>query len=203
MNSNSSNPQTCILYARTSTRAQRNALTIEAQVDVCNALVVEHGLTPLAYGAQGDGWVLDPGYSGTLVDGRHFSQLLNDLRSKKIRPTYIVVAELSRLCRIDKYSEDNQAKLDESHAAAAKISATLIGAGVSILDSDGPCLPSGVEFQMKAVGDNVEVVKIRRRTMNGKAKRLKGGSASSGSCPFGYRTAPIDPLNGTQYRGTS
>src|SRR5579872_6852857 len=93
----------CVIYCLTSSGAQRDAMTISAQITVCKRLVREKGLTPLAYGPKGDGWLMDDGITGRLLEGRQLDDFIGDVRVGKVRPAYLVVANCLRLFRPDTY----------------------------------------------------------------------------------------------------
>lgn len=189
--------KTCIIYCRTSTHGQRDAETIQAQVERCQRLVERYDLKLLKYGKKRDGWVLDDGVSGTLLDGRNFAGLLDDLRAKKVRPDFIVMFSLSRLSRVDRVTKDMD-RLDASHQAAARIQATLIGTGTMVLDEDGPCDPAGLSFQLKSMMANEEFKMIRSRTMAGKARHLREGRwAMGGRTLYGYQPVFCNGVNRT------
>ena len=82
-----------------------------------------------------DGWVIDDGVSGSLLAGREFAHVIDDLRSRKLKVDHIVVFSLSRLARPDKSSKDPH-KLESSQVDAAKIKAVLQGAGVVVIDEE-------------------------------------------------------------------
>jgi DNA invertase Pin-like site-specific DNA recombinase len=178
--------KTAVVYCRTSTSQQKESETIEAQRQRCARIVEREGLTVLRH-------VEDDGCTGTLLDGRNFAMLLTDLENKKLRPDYLVVFSISRLSRVEKSHTSTMEKLQQSHAAAARIQATLIGTRVTMLDEEGPCEPASLTFQLKMVLANEELRAIRARTMAGKARRLSAGKfAKGGKAPFGYRQVPAN-----------
>lgn len=190
--------KTAIVYCRTSTVGQRQAETIGAQVERCRSLVARHDLALLPYGPTKDGWVLDDGVSGTLLDGRHFAKLLEDLSSGAIAPDYLVIYSLSRIARVDRVSK-NQGKVLESHVAAAKIQATLISSGTQIIDEEGVMNPGDMLFQFKSMMANEEFKLIRSRTMSGKAKHMADGKfAKGGKPPYGYVQVPVNGVDRKQ-----
>lgn len=194
----SNSPKTALVYCRTSTQGQRQADTISAQLDRCRGLVERHGLTLLPYGPSKDGWILDDGVSGTLLDGRQFQTLLDDLRTGAVAPDYLVVYSLSRIARVDKVSR-NAGKVLESHLAAAKIQAALISSGTLVIDEDGTTNPADMMFQLKSMLANEEFKLIRGRTMAGKASHMaKGHYAKGGKPPYGYVQVPV---NGVDRKG--
>jgi DNA invertase Pin-like site-specific DNA recombinase len=144
-------------------------------------------LAPLKYGPHRDGFILDDGVSGSLLDGRHFSKFLDDLEARKIHPNYLVVYSLSRIARIDRSSK-NIDRLKASALAAARIQAVLIGTGVQVLDEDGPMEPSSLTFNLKSMLAAEEYKLIRSRTMGGKARRFREGAfCKGGKPPYGYK----------------
>jgi DNA invertase Pin-like site-specific DNA recombinase len=190
--------KTALVYCRTSTQGQRQAETIGAQVERCRALVARHDLTLLPYGPGGDGWILDDGVTGTLLDGRQFSKLLEDLRTGAIAPDYLVIYSLSRIARVDRVSK-NQGKVLESHVAAAKIQATLISSGTHIIDEEGVMNPGDMLFQFKSMMANEEFKLIRSRTMSGKSRRMAEGCfAKGGKPPYGYVQVPVNGIDRKQ-----
>ncbi len=177
---------TCIAYCRVSTAQQKANETIGAQVERCRTLIERYGLTPLAYGPKGDGWVLDEGVSGTLLDGRHFATLLDDLESGAAKPDFLVVYSLSRINRVDRVSRKAD-KVKASHAAAARTQAALIISGTKVLDEEGPIDPGSMNFGLKALMASEEFKLIRERTMDGKSRRFREGRfAKGGHPPYGY-----------------
>ncbi len=182
------NPQqkSCIIYCRTSTAAQKEADTIKAQLEVCSRIASQNNLKILPYG-PGAGWLEDNGVRGSLLDGRVFSTFLDDLEGGIVHPDYIVIYSLSRIARIDRSSKRLD-RLKASHAAAARIQAVLIGCGVQTWDQDGPLDAGSLMWGVKILLASEEYKEIRRRTMDGKARRLKEGSFSKGGKPpFGYK----------------
>lgn len=178
--------KTCVVYCRTSTARQRVEETIGAQIERCKEIVERHGLEVLPYGPSGDGWIIDDGVSGGLLDGRQFSVLLQDLEAGKIRPDFLVVYSISRISRIDRTAK-NIDKLKRSHADAAKIQAILIGTGVQVIDESGAQDPASLTFAIQMVLASEEYKQIRSRTMSGKARRLSEGKyARGGRPPYGY-----------------
>lgn len=181
--------KTAIVYCRTSTKGQKDAATIDVQVDHGRKIVKDHAVTVLPYGPRGDGWLLDDGVSGSLLDGREFAQLIDDLQHGRLHPVpdYLITYSMSRLARHDKTSKD-MAKLVKSATDKARIMAVLNGAGVRILDQDGVNDPASVLTEIKETLSAEEYRAIRKRTMDGKARVLKEGAwATGGRVPYGYK----------------
>src|SRR5271157_88857 len=179
--------KTGIAYCRTSTIAQREAETITAQTERCRRLIATHNVTLLSYGPSKDGWVSDDGVSGSLLDGRAFAKLLEDIEAGTIRPDYLVVYSLSRIARIDRTSKKMD-KLQASHLAAARIQAVLIGCGVQVLEEEGPIDAASLNYGLKTLLASEEYKLIRGRTMAGKSRRLRENRyAKGGHPPYGYR----------------
>ena len=109
---------------------------IDAQIERCKRLIERHGLTLLPYGPKQDGWVLDDGTTGTLLDARQFRPLLDDIRAGRLQVDCLVVFSLSRINRVDKVSKD-QEKVRLSHIAAAEIKSALITGKVKVIDEEG------------------------------------------------------------------
>lgn len=182
--------RTCIAYCRTSTSRQRETETINAQIERCQRLIDRHGLTLLPYGPKGDGWVLDDGTTGTLLDARQFRPLLDDIRAGRLQVDCLVVFSLSRINRVDKVSKD-QEKVRLSHLAAAEIKAALLNGRVKVIDEEGENDPTSFSFDIKLLLANEEFKLIRERTMAGKARRLaEGRFAKGGKPPYGYQQVP-------------
>jgi len=177
-------PKTCICYCRVSTAAQREADTIEAQLETCKRIVERNQLQLLPYGE--DGFVIDRGVSGSLLSGRLFSKFLDDLEAFTIKPNYLVVYSLSRIARIDRTSKKLD-KLKASHAAAARIQAVLIGCEVETWDQEGHLKASDLLWGVKILLASQEYKEIRGRTMDGKSRRLRDNCyAKGGKAPYGY-----------------
>ena len=177
----------CIVYTRTSTSGQKDAETIGAQDAVCKRLVKQHGLTPLPYGPKKDGWLVDDGISGRLLEGRVFSRLIDDIRAGKVRPDYVVVHSSSRLSRVDTFSAD-PAMQEQSAVDEARINSVLRGHQIKVLDSEG----EHDDLRQESVENGREIAKIRRRTMDGKSRWLSEGRfARGGRPPYGYDQVPI------------
>src|ERR1700733_10011480 len=139
--------KTAVIYCRTSTIGQKEAETITAQVERCKDIIKRAGLKPLAYGPERNGWVVDDGVSGSLLEGRAFAGLVSDLRAGKVRPDYLVVYSLSRISRLDKSSRSME-KLVASAEDNARIKAVLLGAGVKVIDEQGEHDPANVMFDL-------------------------------------------------------
>lgn len=178
--------KTAIIYCRTSTKGQRDADTIEAQVSFCRALVEREGFQLVPYGPKHDGWVKDNGISGTLLEGRSFEALIDDLQNGRVRFDYLVCYSMSRLARQDKTSKDMH-KLVRSAEDKARISAVLIGSGVKVYDKDGPQDPASVLTEIKSVLSGQERTDFVERTTRGKARVIGNGAwATGGRVPYGY-----------------
>jgi DNA invertase Pin-like site-specific DNA recombinase len=188
--------KTAIVYCRTSTGAQKERETIGAQIERCTALVERHDLRVLKYGPKRDGWIIDDGVSGSLLEGREFAQVIDDLRSRELTVDRLVVFSLSRLARPDKSSKDPH-KLERSQVDATTIRAVLQGAGVIVIDEEGENDPSTLTFDIKMVIAAEQYKLIRATTMNGKARWLREGRfARGGRPPYGYRQMPNNGVDG-------
>src|SRR5258708_33580658 len=97
---------TGIVYCRTSTGRQRDHETIGAQITECKRIVERYGIRLLRYGLKKDGWLIDDGVSGSLLKGRTFSSLIDDLEARRVKPDYLIVFSLERVGRPDKSSRD-------------------------------------------------------------------------------------------------
>ena len=190
--------KTAIVYCRTSTAGQKDSETIQAQIERCRRLVERHDLQVLPYGANKDGWLIDDGVTGTLLDGRQMGQLLRDINGGVIKPDAIVVYSLSRISRVDRVSKSRD-KVRESHLAAASIQATLVSAGTKVIDEEGEMEASSIQFQIKAMLANEEFKLIRGRTMSGKTRLLSAGKyARGGKPPYGYLQVPANGVDRKQ-----
>jgi DNA invertase Pin-like site-specific DNA recombinase len=186
--------KTAVVYCRTSTPRQREADSIGTQIEACRRIIETHGLSVLPYGNERRGWVIDDGVSGSLLGNRAFLALLEDLQEGRLRVDYLVVYSLCRIARIDTSSADMGA-LVESHTAAARIKAVLLGARVGVIDEDGVIDPGTMIFDMKMMVATEEYRRIRSRVELGKKRRLSEGSFSKGGRPpYGYLQVP---RNGT------
>lgn len=189
---------TAVIYCRTSTANQKEAETIVAQVERCRTLVERHGVKLLPYGHKRDGWLVDDGVSGSLLEGRTFAKFVDDLEARKIRPDFLIVFSLSRIGRLDKSSRD-MTKLVKSATDNARIKAVLLGAGVKLIDEDGVNDPATVMFDLKLTLSTEEYKLIRLRTMGGKARRLaEGRFAKGGKPPYGYVQVPVNGVDRKQ-----
>lgn len=197
-------PRTCVIYCRTSSRQQRDAETIQAQIKKCEALVKAHGLTPIAYGPisnnpkhqKGPGWLIDDGISGSLLDGRALSTLIDDIRAGKVHPDVLVTSTMSRLSRPDKDAKDLE-QVIRSQEDAARIRAVLMARKVLILDSDGVQDAGSIVTEIKSALSAEEYRLIRARTMSGKARvGAAGYRPSGGRYMFGYRAVRVGGASG-------
>lgn len=190
--------KTAICYCRTSTKGQAERENILYQINACRRIVERHGLTLLPYGPKADGWVMDDGVTGTLLDGRSMATLLNDINSGVVRPDLLVVYSASRISRVDRVSK-NKDKVQESYQAAARIQSILDSNRVEVVDEEGQMGTGSLQFQLKSMLANAEFALIRGRTMNGKAQRLSEGKfAKGGKPPYGYSQVPINGLDRKQ-----
>jgi DNA invertase Pin-like site-specific DNA recombinase len=188
--------KTAVVYCRTSTVGQKEAETIQAQIARCRALIERHGVHLLAYGPKKDGWLIDDGVSGSLLEGRSFAELVSDLRARKVKPDCLIVYSLSRISRLDKSSRSME-KLVASAEDNARIKAVLLGAKVNVIDEQGEHDPGTVMFDLLLTLSTEEYRLIRSRTMSGKARRMADGQACDRPA-YGYRLAPI---NGKDRKG--
>lgn len=190
--------RTAIVYCRTSTAAQREADTIEAQVERAKRIVEREGLRLLKYGPRKDGWLMDDGVSGSLLAGRGFAKLVDDLEAKRVKIDCLVVYSLSRIAREDKSSD--MAKQVQSAQDWGRIKAVLRAAHVVVIDEDGENDPNNVLFDLKTTLAGEEYKLIRSRTMAGKARRMaEGKHAKGGRPPYGYHLVyanGVDRKNG-------
>jgi len=183
-----SQSKTCIVYCRTSTKGQKDAETIQAQVETCKRIVETQGLRVLPYGPKRDGWLLDDGVSGSLLTGRAFAGLVADLERGKVKPDLVVVYSLSRLAREDKSSD--MSKQVQSAQDWGRIKAVLRAAHVMVLDSDGENDPNNVLFDLKTALAGEEYKLIRSRTLAGKKRmHAEGKFCKGGKAPFGFKLA--------------
>jgi hypothetical protein len=190
---------TAICYLRTSSKGQRDRDTIQMQRRICQGLLERHGLELLPYGPDGTGWVVDDGISGTLLSGRAFSMLIDDLRSGAVRPGYLVIYDVNRLARPDRYSKQ-KAKIIESQEDLGRILGAVMSSGVWVIDRDAKMDPRKGAFAYALTKGGDQYVTLRENTMNGKRGRLEGGeSAMSGKLPYGYQRTSPDPV--TKARG--
>lgn len=187
--------KTAVVYVRTSTKGQRDAATIDAQIARCKSLVAAHRVKLIPYGAKQDGWIRDDGVSGSLLEGRAFAGLIEDLEHGRLRVDYLVTYSMSRLARHDKSSRSMQ-KLVRSATDKARIMAVLNGAEVKIIDTDGVNDPASIMTEIKETLSAEEYRAIRKRTLDGKARVLGNGAwATGGRVPYGYRRAFVNGQN--------
>ena len=171
--------QTAIVYCRTSTARQENLGTIATQRAVTRKLVDAHKLKVVRS-------IEDDGCTGSLLEGRSFGALIDELEAGRMRFDVLVVASMSRLARLDQTSRD-MCKLVRSATDTARIQAVLIGAGVKILDGEGVHDPRSALYGIKNVLSADEYATIRRRTLDGKARVLAaGGNSTGGRVAYGY-----------------
>lgn len=186
---------TALLYCRTSTTGQREARTIGAQQQTVERIVDRLGIRPLKYGPKRDGWLIDDGVSGSLLQGRTFGKAIDDIEAGRIRPDFIVVYSLSRIAREDKSSD--MAKQVQSAQDWGRIKAVLRAARVKIIDEDGENDPNNVLFDLKTSLAGEEYKLIRARTMAGKSRWLgEGRFARGGRAPYGYKQVFINRVDG-------
>lgn len=188
-------PKTAVVYCRTSTKGQRDAETIKAQVTRCRQFVEQHRVKLLPYGSKRDGWLKDDGISGSLLEGRAFAQLIDDLEHGRVQFDYLIVSNMSRLARPDKSSND-KAKRIKSQIDAARIFAVLGAYGVKIIDGEGINDPTSLVTEIKRSVSGDEYKGMRERTCAGKARVLDNGAwATGGRVPFGYKRVYINGRN--------
>jgi DNA invertase Pin-like site-specific DNA recombinase len=199
-----------VVYCRTSTGAQKEAETIGAQIERCHRIIQRHGVRVFRYGptrkvrAQATprsqivvpaGWVVDDGVSGSLLKGREFAKLIDDLEARRVKVDYLIVFSLSRIARPDKSSSD-MGRLVQSATDVARIKAVLHGAGVMVIDEDGINDPASFSFEIKMLLSGEQYKLIRASTMAGKARWLgEGRFARGGRPPFGYKQVPINGID--------
>lgn len=179
--------KTAVVYCRVSSARQRDDETIAAQRERNAAIVARHDLDLVPYGPKGDGWIEDDGVSGTLLAGRAFAGLIEDLRRKRLKIDRLVVYSMSRISRTDTTSDDDEKQITSAQDAAT-ISAVLRTRGVKILDETGEKDPTNVLAMAveMAVGD-AQHATIMRSTKSGKISRLERGQAAfGGKEPYGY-----------------
>jgi DNA invertase Pin-like site-specific DNA recombinase len=187
--------KTAIVYCRTSTTGQKESETIKAQVERNKALIQRHGVKVLKYGPRGDGWLIDDGVSGSLLEGREMGKLVDDLERGRVKPDYLIVFSLSRISRLDKSSRD-MGKLVQSATDAARIKAVLLGGRVQVIDEEGINDPATVLFDIKTTLSTEQYRLIRSSTMAGKARRLgEGKFAKGGKPPYGYVQVAINGVD--------
>jgi DNA invertase Pin-like site-specific DNA recombinase len=181
--------RTSIVYCRTSSAQQRENETIGAQVERCKRIVELHGLKLPKYGPRKDGWIVDDGVSGSMLEGRAFAAFVEDLRARRLKIAHLVVFNLSRINRLDKTSGDME-RLVRSHEDNGRIKAVLIGAGVTVIDEEGENDPRTNTYDIKTAISVGEYNDLRTRTMAGKVRRASEGAWSKGGRPpYGYKLA--------------
>ena len=192
--------QTAIVYCRTSTAGQKHEKTIGAQIAWAKEAVKRDGVKLLPYGPKKDGWVVDDGVSGSLLEGREFSKLIDDIQHGTVKPNLLYCYSLARLAREDKSSKDKDKQI-RSRMDAARIAAVLGTEGVLVRDETGTNDPNTIAFDVKHAVATEEYRGIRSRTMAGKARVLANNSiATGGRPPYGYVRVPID---GDRRKGTT
>jgi DNA invertase Pin-like site-specific DNA recombinase len=190
--------KTAVVYCRVSGKGQKDADTIEAQRTTCKQYVEQYGVTLIPYGPKGDGWIMDDGISGSLLEGRSFKKFVEDLWARKIHVDYLIVSNMNRLSRHDKTSKDRD-KVRQSARDQADIMACLNVNKVQIIDHSGINDPASVVTEIKQTLAGEEYADIRRKTMNGKARVLANGAyATGGPVPYGYKRVPINGVNNKQ-----
>jgi DNA invertase Pin-like site-specific DNA recombinase len=192
---------TAIIYCRTSTKSQRDEKTIDAQVAWAKDATKRDGVKLIPYGPKNDGWVIDNGVSGSLLDGREFQRLIDAVEGGRVRPDYLYAYSLSRLARQDRTSND-KAKRIRSRIDAACIVGVLGAYGIKVRDESGTNDPNTIAYDVKESVSTEEFRGIRDKTMRGKARVLgKNVIATGGRPPYGYARVPVngDRKNGTTY----
>ena len=182
---------TAIVYCRTSTKGQRDEKTIEAQIAWAKDAVQRDGVKLLPYGPQGNGWLKDDGVSGSLLAGREFARLIDEIERGKVKPDYVYAYSLSRIDREDRSSKD-KAKRIQSRIDAARIAGVLAAYGVMIRDGNGTKDPNSLAYDVERSVSTEEYRGIRDKTMRGKARVLgENVIATGGRPPYGYARVPI------------
>jgi DNA invertase Pin-like site-specific DNA recombinase len=183
--------KTAVVYCRTSTKGQKDAETIEAQVSTCKTFVESHDVKLLGYGPKGDGWLTDDGITGSLLEGRAFANLIDDLEHSRVKLDYLIVSNMNRLSRPDK--DAKMEKAVQSAMDSARIYAVLRAAGVKIIDKDGINEPGSIITDIKQSISADQFANIRSNTMAGKARVLGNGAwATGGRVPYGYQRTFIN-----------
>lgn len=178
--------ETCVVYCRVSSKKQRDDETIAAQRERCALLVQRYNLDPYPYGPDLAGYLEDNGLSGTLLAGRALAGFIDDLDKQRIKPDYLIVYNLSRVCRVDKYSSDVE-KQKQSAKDAAEIATVLRVRGIKVIDEEGINDPTQLGFELKMMIGNEGYKTLRKTTTDAKVSRLEKGSASfGGQAPYGY-----------------
>lgn len=183
--------KTAVVYCRTSTKGQKDAETIEAQVTTCKRLIESHDVKLLGYGPKEDGWLKDDGITGSLLEGRAFATLIDDLEHGRVKLDYLIVSNMNRLSRPDK--DAKMGKAVQSAMDSARIYAVLRAAGVKIVDKEGINEPGSIITDIKQSISADQFANIRSNTMAGKARVLGNGAwATGGRVPYGYQRVSIN-----------
>jgi DNA invertase Pin-like site-specific DNA recombinase len=188
-----------VVYCRVSTGTQKENNTIERQIETCRRIIEREsgrdgGLELLAYGPERDGWLVDNGRSGSLLEGRRFAGLIDDLERRRIRLDVIVMPSLDRIAREDKSSA--MQKQIQSAQDWGRIKAVLRAAHVIVIDEDGPNDPNTVMWDLKTALNGEEYRLIRSRMAGGQRRRLgEGTHAYAGKMKYGYRRVPRNGLD--------
>jgi hypothetical protein len=188
-----------LVYCRVSTGTQKDNSTIERQIETCRRIIEresgrDEGLELLAYGPKGDGWLVDNGRSGSLLEGRLFAGLIDDLERGRIRLDVVVMPSLDRIAREDKSSA--MQKQIQSAQDWGRIKAVLRAAHVIVIDEDGPNDPNTVMWDLKTALNGEEYRLIRSRMTGGQRRRLgEGTHAYAGKMKYGYRRVPKNGLD--------
>lgn len=183
--------ETAVVYCRTSTKAQKDERTIEAQIAWAKEATRRDGVTLLAYGPKRDGWVMDDGVSGSLLEGRSFAKLIDDIEAGVITPDLIYVYSLSRMAREDRSSGDKQKRI-KSRIDSARISGVLGAYEIKVRDESGTNDPNTIAYDVKNSVSVQEYRDIRKRTIDGKARVLSENViATGGRPPYGYERVAI------------
>jgi DNA invertase Pin-like site-specific DNA recombinase len=180
---------TCITYCRTSTRGQKDRMTIVSQRSTVERLRKELGAKLLSYGPRGDGRLEDDGRSARLLEGREFATLIDDIEHERVKLDFLIVAETSRLSRQDTFSADPKVQI-QSGIDDARINSVLRVRGVKVIDTKGEHL----DLRQEALENSHDRDRIRRQTMRGKAEKFaEGKRVTGGYASYGYRIELKDP----------
>ncbi len=149
------------------------------------------------YGPRKDGWLIDDGVSGSLLQGREFGKFIDDLEAGRSNRT----TSSSSRSRGLAVSTSRAATCRSSCGATRTTPASRRSSysGVKVLDEEGVNDPATVTYDIKTTLAIEEYKLIRQRTMAGKARCFAEGKfAKGGKPPYGYKQVPFNGIDRKQ-----
>jgi DNA invertase Pin-like site-specific DNA recombinase len=181
---------TGIIYCRVSSRAQAKGDNIAEQLPACEKIATRHEIKVLrSVGTKGS--LQDNGVSGTLLEGRKLSWLLDQLESGALQFDFIIVRDLARVLRpdLDLEGVDRDKHIQQSLYDEARIKGVLLRRGVRIIDERNIYDPGEPLMWSLYTGLQSADLQNRRRALTGgkRHRLIAEGRYVWGYTPFGYR----------------